>query len=151
MYQKFFEKLYAFRHLIPMLPPSKERPGKNNFRTMSLAVSVLEKHEPEFQKLKSMINALSPHLSIAKKYALKQIYKYFSDILEKNITLPKQKVGNLLIIKDTGAYGKVMASNYNSRGLPIEILVNNNIFQKIYQPLTSKEFINQDIIPEWLD
>ena len=74
-----------------------------------------------------------------------------SDILEKNITLPKQKVGNLLIIKDTGAYGKVMASNYNSRGLPIEILVNNNIFQKIYQPLTSREFINQDIIPEWLD
>ena len=74
-----------------------------------------------------------------------------SDILDKNITLPKQKVGNLLIIKDTGAYGKVMASNYNSRGLPIEILVNNNIFQKIYQPLTSREFINQDIIPEWLD
>ncbi len=74
-----------------------------------------------------------------------------SDILNKNITLPKQKVGNLLIIKDTGAYGKVMASNYNSRGLPIEILVNNNIFQKIHEPLTSREFINQDIIPEWLD
>ena len=74
-----------------------------------------------------------------------------SDILDKNITLPKQKVGNLLIIKDTGAYGKVMASNYNSRGLPIEILVNNNFFRKIYQPLTSQEFINQDIIPEWLD
>ena len=74
-----------------------------------------------------------------------------SDILNKNITLPKQKVGNLLIIKDTGAYGKVMASNYNSRGLPIEILVNNNVFQKIHQPLTSREFINQDIIPEWLD
>ncbi len=74
-----------------------------------------------------------------------------SDILDKNIVLPKQKVGNLLIIKDTGAYGKVMASNYNSRGLPIEILVNNNIFGKIHQPLTSKEFINQDIIPEWLD
>ena len=74
-----------------------------------------------------------------------------SDILDKNIELPKQKVGNLLIIKDTGAYGKVMASNYNSRGFPIEILVNNNIFDKIHQPLTSQEFINQDIIPEWLD
>ncbi len=74
-----------------------------------------------------------------------------SDIFDKNITLPKQKVGNLLIIKDTGAYGKVMASNYNSRGLPIEILVNNNIFCKIHQPLTIEEFISQDIIPEWLD
>ncbi len=74
-----------------------------------------------------------------------------SDIFDKNISLPKQKVGNIIIIKDTGAYGKVMASNYNSRGLPIEILVNNNIFFKIHQPLTTKEFIRQDTIPEWLD
>ena len=74
-----------------------------------------------------------------------------SDIFDKNISLPKQKVGNIIIIKDTGAYGKVMASNYNSRGLPIEILVNNNIFFKIYQPLTTEEFIRQDTIPEWLD
>ena len=74
-----------------------------------------------------------------------------SDIFDKNISLPKQKVGNIIIIKDTGAYGKVMASNYNSRGLPIEILVNNDIFCKIYQPLTAQEFIRQDTIPEWLD
>ncbi len=74
-----------------------------------------------------------------------------SDIFNKNINLPKQKVGNLIIIKDAGAYGKVMASNYNSRELPIEVLVNKNNFCKIYQPLTSQEFIKQDIIPKWLD
>jgi len=74
-----------------------------------------------------------------------------SDIFDKNISLPKQKVGNIIIIKDTGAYGKVMASNYNSRGLPIEILVNNDIFCKIHQPLTIQEFIRQDTIPEWID
>jgi diaminopimelate decarboxylase len=73
-----------------------------------------------------------------------------SDIFEKNISLPEQKVGNLIIIKDTGAYGKVMASNYNSRGLPLEILVNDNNFFVIHQPLSVKEFIEQDRIPEWL-
>ncbi len=73
-----------------------------------------------------------------------------SDIFGKNISLPQQQIGNLIIIKDTGAYGKVMASNYNSRGLPLEILVNKNSFFVIYQPLTTKEFIDQDHIPDWL-
>jgi len=74
-----------------------------------------------------------------------------SDILAKKISLPKQKVGNLIVIKDTGAYGKVMASNYNSRGLPIEILVNNDVFLIIHKPLNTEEFINQDSIPDWLN
>ena len=74
-----------------------------------------------------------------------------SDIFRKDISLPQQQVGNLIIIKDTGAYGKVMASNYNSRGLPIEILVNNEKFFVIHQPLSTKEFIDQDRIPEWLN
>ncbi len=74
-----------------------------------------------------------------------------SDIFDKDISLPKQKVGNLLIIKDTGAYGKVMASNYNSRGLPAEILVRNNAFSQIHKPLNSQELISQDTIPEWLE
>jgi len=74
-----------------------------------------------------------------------------SDIFAKNITLPKQKVGNLIIIKDTGAYGKVMASNYNSRGLPAEVLVRDDIFSIINKPMTTKDFIKQDLIPYWLD
>ena len=73
-----------------------------------------------------------------------------SDIFGKNISLPQQQIGNLIIIKDTGAYGKVMASNYNSRGLPLEILVKDNNFFVIHQPLSTKEFIDQDHIPEWL-
>ena len=74
-----------------------------------------------------------------------------SDIFRKDISLPQQQVGNLIIIKDTGAYGKVMASNYNSRGLPLEMLVNNEKFFVIHQPLSTKEFIDQDRIPEWLN
>ncbi len=73
-----------------------------------------------------------------------------SDIFRKNISLPKQEVGNIIIIKDTGAYGKVMASNYNSRGLPSEVLIKDNDYSVIHKPLSTKEFINQDQIPEWL-
>jgi hypothetical protein len=43
-----------------------------------------------------------------------------------------------------------MASNYNSRGLPEEILIKDNNFFVIHKPLSTKEFIDQDHIPDWL-
>ena len=43
-----------------------------------------------------------------------------------------------------------MASNYNSRGLPKEILVKDSNFFVIHKPLSAKELINQDRIPNWL-
>ncbi len=73
-----------------------------------------------------------------------------SDVFLKNIKLAKQKIGNLLVIKNTGAYGKVMSSNYNSRPLPSEILVNNDSYAIIYSPEKIEKIIEADIIPSWL-
>ena len=56
-----------------------------------------------------------------------------SDIIAREIKLPKQKTNNFLAILDAGAYGAVMSSNYNSRGIPAEILVNQNNFSIIHQ------------------
>ncbi len=73
-----------------------------------------------------------------------------SDIFSKNVKLTKQKIGNLLVIKNTGAYGKVMSSNYNSRPLPYEILVNKDNYAIIYSPEKFEETIEADVIPSWL-
>ena len=73
-----------------------------------------------------------------------------SDILAKNIQLPKQKSGNYLAICDTGAYGFVMASNYNSNTLPSEILIFKNKFQVIHKKENFLKNIKKDIIPKWL-
>ncbi len=73
-----------------------------------------------------------------------------SDVFLQNIKLAKQKIGNLLVIKNTGAYGKVMSSNYNSRPLPSEILVNNDNYAIIYSPEKIEKIIEADIIPSWL-
>ncbi|MDD4801552.1 MAG: diaminopimelate decarboxylase [Syntrophomonas sp.] len=45
------------------------------------------------------------------------------DILAHDRILPRCQEGDALIVHDTGAYGFVMASNYNSRLLPAEILL----------------------------
>ena len=73
-----------------------------------------------------------------------------SDILAKDIILPKQKINNYLAIHDTGAYGATMASNYNSRGIPGEVLINESKFSIIHQEEKIFDIINRDSIPDWL-
>ena len=73
-----------------------------------------------------------------------------SDIISKNTFLPTQKEGNYLIIHDAGAYGSVMASNYNSRGLPSEILVSQNMYSIIYKREKISDIIKKDLIPKWI-
>jgi len=46
-----------------------------------------------------------------------------SDTLGRDRRLPTPKVGDLMAVLDVGAYGSVMASNYNRRTMPAEVLV----------------------------
>lgn len=46
-----------------------------------------------------------------------------SDCFGSNRLLPALKSGDLIILKDTGAYGYSMGSNYNLRGRPLELLI----------------------------
>jgi diaminopimelate decarboxylase len=46
-----------------------------------------------------------------------------TDTLGKDRSLPHPEVGDLLVVFDAGAYGAVMASNYNRRPMPAEVLV----------------------------
>jgi diaminopimelate decarboxylase len=48
-----------------------------------------------------------------------------SDTLGKERRLPRPQVDELYAVLDAGAYGSVMASNYNRRMLPAEVLVEN--------------------------
>ena len=46
-----------------------------------------------------------------------------SDTLGKDRRYPQPRVGDLFAVLDAGAYGAVMASNYNRRTLPAEVMV----------------------------
>ncbi len=48
------------------------------------------------------------------------------DILAKNRMLPAVKEGDLAIVLDAGAYGYAMASSYNTRPRPAEVLITSN-------------------------
>ena len=54
-----------------------------------------------------------------------------SDVVGRDRLLPPLAVGDLVAIRDAGAYGSVMASNYNRRPLPAEVLVDGGTWRVI--------------------
>jgi diaminopimelate decarboxylase len=64
--------------------------------------------------------------------------------------MPPVAAGDLVAFRSAGAYGAVMASEYNARPLVPEVLVKGDHFAVIRQRPTFDEMLNRDTIPAWL-
>jgi diaminopimelate decarboxylase len=64
-----------------------------------------------------------------------------SDTLGRDRTLPQPQVDELYAVLDAGAYGSVMASNYNRRLMPAEVLVENGAATVIKRRQTIDELL----------
>jgi diaminopimelate decarboxylase len=67
-----------------------------------------------------------------------------TDTLGSSRRLPPVDVGDLLMIRDAGAYGSVMASNYNRRPTAAEVLVDNHDWRVIRRRQTVEELLQWD-------
>ncbi|WEF23821.1 diaminopimelate decarboxylase [Paracoccus sp. S3-43] len=72
------------------------------------------------------------------------------DTFQKGAELPRMAAGDLVAFRSAGAYGAVMASEYNSRPLVPEVLVRGDHFAVIRARPTFEEMLARDSIPEWL-
>jgi diaminopimelate decarboxylase len=72
------------------------------------------------------------------------------DTFAKARALPSLAAGDLLAFRSAGAYGAVMASEYNTRPLVPEVLVQGDHFAVIRARPTFDEILNRDTIPTWL-
>ena len=72
------------------------------------------------------------------------------DTFAKARALPSLAAGDLLAFRSAGAYGAVMASEYNTRPLVPEVLVQGDHFAVIRARPTFDEILNRDTIPAWL-
>ncbi|MDF3351020.1 diaminopimelate decarboxylase [Sulfitobacter sp. KE34] len=72
------------------------------------------------------------------------------DTFAKQRMMPVLGSGDLVAFRSAGAYGAVMSSEYNSRPLIPEVLVNGDQFAVIRPRPSFDEMINRDTIPEWL-
>ena len=72
------------------------------------------------------------------------------DTFAKGRDMARVEAGDLIAFRSAGAYGAVMSSEYNTRPLIPEVLVNGDQFAVIRRRPTFDEIINRDTIPEWL-
>ena len=72
------------------------------------------------------------------------------DTFAKAVDLPGLAPGDLVAFRSAGAYGAVMASEYNTRPLIPEVLVQGDHFAVIRQRPSFEEILGRDKIPEWL-
>lgn len=67
------------------------------------------------------------------------------DFFAQDRELPKMREGDLAAIMSAGAYGFVMASNYNSRPLPAEVLVNGEDVSLIRERQAFEDLVRGEI------
>jgi diaminopimelate decarboxylase len=72
------------------------------------------------------------------------------DFLALDRQIDDAQPGSLLAVRSTGAYGFVMASNYNSRPRPVEVLVDGERFGVITARESYDDLVrNERLDPEW--
>lgn len=72
------------------------------------------------------------------------------DTFAKGRMITPLGANDLVAFRSAGAYGAVMASEYNSRPLIPEVMVNGDQFAVIRRRPSFEEMLARDTIPEWL-
>jgi len=72
------------------------------------------------------------------------------DTFARQRSLPAFSPDDLVAFRSAGAYGAVMASEYNSRPLIPEVLVDGDRFALIRARPSYDEILARDILPDWL-
>ncbi|MEQ8816791.1 MAG: diaminopimelate decarboxylase [Thalassobaculum sp.] len=72
------------------------------------------------------------------------------DYLAKDRPLPAVEAGELLAVRDAGAYGAVMSSTYNARPLAPEVLVDGDRWAVIRPRQDVSALIGLDRVPDWI-
>lgn len=72
------------------------------------------------------------------------------DTFTRDRDLPRLEAGDLVAFMSAGAYGAVMSSEYNSRLLVPEVLVNGDRFAVIRPRPTYEDMLAREAMPDWL-
>ncbi|MDP3981293.1 MAG: diaminopimelate decarboxylase [Chlamydiota bacterium] len=72
------------------------------------------------------------------------------DFFAKDRSMPAVRAGDILAICSAGAYGFTMASNYNSRPRPVEVLVKDESFYIVRERERVEDLTKSELIPKFL-
>ena len=72
------------------------------------------------------------------------------DFFAQGRRIPAVGPGDLLAVMSAGAYGMVMASNYNARPRPAEVLVSGSRYELVRRRESMKELLDGEVVAPWL-
>ena len=72
------------------------------------------------------------------------------DVIAAERSMPELRAGDLIAVRDAGAYGAVMSSNYNSRPPAAEAMVRGEDAALIRPRLDYEALLARDSVPDWL-
>ncbi len=116
--------------------------GEKNFLVVDAGMSELIR--PSLYGAYHQIIPVIPSGSEAKVYDVVGPLCESGDFLGKEQTIAEPESGNLLAVLSTGAYGMVMASNYNARLRPAEVLVDGSEWKLIRRRETLEQLIQNE-------
>jgi diaminopimelate decarboxylase len=87
------------------------------------------------------IEPLRPRAASGQTYEVVGPVCESSDVVGRDRVLPRLEVGDLVAVRDAGAYGSVMASNYNRRPLPPEVLIEDGGWRVIRRRQTVDDLL----------
>jgi len=104
----------------------------------------------------SLYDAWHEIVPVTRKPRPPQVYDIVGPVCETGDTfavdreLPRCEAGDLLMIKTTGAYGASMASNYNSRPLAAEVLLDHGRYAIVRRRQTFEDMLaGEQPVQEW--
>jgi diaminopimelate decarboxylase len=92
------------------------------------------------------IEALRPRPGEMRQYEIVGPVCESSDVVGRDRMMSPLEVGDLVAIRDAGAYGSAMASNYNRRPLPAEVLVDRGEWRVVRRRQTIDDMLSLETL-----
>lgn len=125
-----------------------KRTGKKNFLIVDAAMNDLIR--PAFYDAYHEIVPLTKRNGVAISSDVVGPICESGDFFCQDRPLPKAGQGDYLALLSAGAYGAVMASNYNTRGIAAEVLVNGSKSALVRERQPVAEIWKQERVAPWL-
>ena len=118
----------------------KPRTSDSDF--LVLDVGMTELLRPALYNAFHRIEPVRPRNGAGRLYEIVGPVCETSDVVGRDRNLSPLEVGDLVAVRDAGAYGAAMASNYNRRPLPAEVLVDQGSWRVIKRRQSVDEMLS---------
>ena len=117
----------------------KRRDGSSEFAVIDAGMTELMR--PALYNAFHRIEPVQPRSRSERQYEVVGPVCESTDVVGRDRRLPRLEVGDLVAIRDAGAYGSAMASNYNRRPMPPEVLVDDGAWRIIRRRQTLDDLL----------